>query len=134
MSTGRQLTLFDRVPPPKRLKTQTSYSGSADGSNELEEAIDPGTEPEGGYGDGDDRGLGNHQDITINKPRGPKTIVLDAASNIYLQHLKGKQWNESVLLQKKRVAEENVQNSCLVFQLGYWRYGKERDWVLGGLD
>ena len=133
MSNGRQLTLFDCVPSPKRLKIQTSYSGSAVASNELEEAIDSGTESEGDYGDGDDRGLGNHQDITINKPRGPTTIVLDAASNTYLQHLKGKQWNESVL-QEKRVAEENVQKSCLVFQLGYWRYGKGRDWVLGGLD
>ena len=83
MSTGRQLTLFDCVPPPKRLITQTSYSGSADGSYELEEAIDPGTESEGDYGDGDDRGLGNYQDITINKPRGPTTIVLDVARGFW---------------------------------------------------
>ena len=56
-----------------------------DGSNELEEAIDSGTESEDDYGDGDDRGLGgpgNHQDITTNKPRGPTTIVLNAASNL----------------------------------------------------
>ena len=85
MSTGRQLTLFDCVSSPKRLKIQTSYNGSADGSNELEEVIDSGTESEGDYGDGDDRGLGgpgNHQDITMNKPHGPTTIVLNAVSNL----------------------------------------------------
>ena len=55
MSIGSQLTLFDCVSSPKRLKIQTSYS--ADGnvcldstdSNEPEEAIDSGTESKGDY-------------------------------------------------------------------------------------
>ena len=89
MSTGRQLTPFDCLSSgTKRSKIQTSYSTDGNtcldstDSYDLEELIDSGTESEG---DGDDHGFGgpgNHQDITINKPRGPTTIVLNAASNV----------------------------------------------------
>ena len=102
MSTGRQLTLFDCVSSgtsPKRLKIQTSYSVDGNAcldstdSYELQELRDSGTESEGDCSntediysrDADDRefgGPGNHQDITINKPRGPTTIVLNAAANV----------------------------------------------------